>query len=44
MYMKLRDYVRSHPQSTVMDAHAKTGIPVSKLLELGSEEFTPFSR
>ncbi len=44
MYMKLRDYVRSHPQSTVMDAHAKTGIPVAKLLELGSEEFTPFSR
>lgn len=44
MYMKVRDYVRSHPQSTVMDVHVKTGIPVAKLLELGSEDFTPFAR
>jgi hypothetical protein len=44
MYMQVRDYLRVNPKSTVMDIHAETGIPVSKLLEIGKEEYIPFAR
>jgi hypothetical protein len=44
MYMQVRDFLRVNPKSTVMDIHAKTGIPVSKLLEIGKEEYIPFAR
>lgn len=43
-YMQVREYLRSHPKSTVMDIHNHTGIPISKLLELGKEDYIPFGR
>jgi len=44
LYMQVREYLRTNPKSTVMDVHERTGIPLSKLLELGKEEYVPFAR
>jgi hypothetical protein len=44
LYMQVRDFLRVNPRSTVMDVHEKTGIPVSKILEIGKEEYIPFAR
>ncbi|MDF2924047.1 MAG: hypothetical protein K0R57_2961 [Paenibacillaceae bacterium] len=44
IYMRVRDDLRVHPKSTVMDVHVRTGIPVSKLLEIRREDYIPFSR
>jgi hypothetical protein len=43
-YFKLRDFMKLNPNSSVMDAHQRTGIPLSKLLELRKEEYVPFGR
>lgn len=44
LFMQVRDFLRSNPKSTVMDVHEKTGIPISKLLEIGKEDYVPFGR
>lgn len=44
MYLQVRDDLRIHPGSTVLDVHLRTGIPVSKLLEIGKEEYIPFAK
>lgn len=44
LYMQVRDYLRQNPNSTVLDVHEVTGIPVSKLLEIGRQDYTPFAR
>lgn len=41
-FMKIREFLKSNPKSTVMEINAKTGIPVSKILELRNSEFVPF--
>lgn len=44
MYMQVRSYLRANPRSTVIEVHEKTGIPISKLLELRREDYFPFAR
>ncbi|MBD2861641.1 hypothetical protein [Paenibacillus oceani] len=43
-YFTMRDYLKSNPRSTVLDVHEKTGIPISKVLEMHKEAYTPFGR
>lgn len=43
LYMRVRDYIKKNPKSTVMDVHLHTGIPVSTVLELQKEEYVPYS-
>lgn len=42
-FMQMREFLKVNPRSTVMEIHAKTGIPVSKILELRNSEYVPFS-
>lgn len=44
VYMQVRDYVKRNPNSTVLDIHMHTGIPIAKLLELNQESFVPFGK
>lgn len=44
LYVQVRSYLRANPRSTVIEVHKKTGIPISKLLELGKEDYIPFAR
>lgn len=37
LYHQVRDYVKEHPGSTIMDVHHNTGISIPKLLELQKE-------
>lgn len=43
-YTEVRSYLRANPRSTIIDVHEKTGIPISKLLEMGREDYIPFAR
>jgi hypothetical protein len=42
-YVKVRNFLKSNPHSTVMDVHVKTGISLTKLLEWNKDEYVPFS-
>lgn len=44
LYTRVRTYLRANPRSTVADVHEQTGIPMSKLLQMGKEDYIPFSR
>ncbi|MDF2814572.1 MAG: flagellar operon protein [Paenibacillus sp.] len=41
-FMKIRDYLKRHPKSTIMEIHTKTGVPVSKILEMRNTEYVPY--
>lgn len=43
-YFKLRDYMKTNPRASMMEAHQHTGIPISKLLELRKEDYVPFGK
>jgi hypothetical protein len=43
MYREVRDYLKQHPKSTVLDVHMQTGIPIAKVLELRNVDFIPYS-
>lgn len=44
VYLQVRNYVKQNPRSTMLDIHEKTGIPISKLLELHNEDYLPFGK
>ncbi|WNQ12589.1 hypothetical protein MJA45_06045 [Paenibacillus aurantius] len=41
-YFELRRYIKAHPNSTMLEIHEKTGIPLAKLLELQRQDYAPF--
>ena len=41
-YIAIRDYLKANPRSTVFDVHEKTGIPLSKVMEIRNEAYIPF--
>ncbi len=42
--MEVRQFLRTNPNSTVLDIHQQTGIPIAKLLEMRKDDFVPFRR
>lgn len=42
-YFMMRDCLKANPNSTVLDIHEKTGIPLAKVLELHRDDYSPFS-
>ncbi|MBO9605409.1 MAG: hypothetical protein J7639_05635 [Paenibacillaceae bacterium] len=43
-FMEVRQFLRTNPNSTVLDIHQQTGIPIAKLLEMRKDDFVPFRR
>ncbi len=43
-FMQIREFLKINPRCTVMDIHNRTGIPVSKILEMRKSEYVPFSQ
>lgn len=41
-FMQMREFLKFNPKSTVMEINAKTGIPISKILELRNSDYVPF--
>ncbi|PYI50816.1 hypothetical protein [Paenibacillus flagellatus] len=41
-YFTMRNFLKANPRSTVLDIHEKTGIPLSKVLEMRKESFAPY--
>jgi len=38
-YRMVRDFVKSHPSSTLLDVHLQTGVPISRLLEMQKDSY-----
>lgn len=43
-YMSVRNYLRIHPSSTLIDVHRETGIALPVLLEIMKSDYAPFAR
>lgn len=43
-YKTMRDYLKAHPRSTLLDIHEHTGIPLAKVLEMRNETYVPFGQ
>lgn len=41
-YRTVRNFLRSHPNSTVLDIHKETGIPLARLLEVSRGDYAPY--
>lgn len=42
LYRTARDYLKLNPNSTILDIHLKTGIPIVKLLEMKKKDYLSF--
>ncbi|MCD1259851.1 hypothetical protein B5M42_013510 [Paenibacillus athensensis] len=38
-YRMVREFVKSHPSSTLLDVHLHTGVPISRLLDMQKESY-----